>query len=232
MATAGESATLRGMELAAAQDFDVKVVALEPAGPGRRPDRRGEAGRGEAVRAPPRQVEARARDRQGYRAVGVPRPRAGVARAAGRLALGDRPLGTMTLRAAVAARAAAASPRVARPRPGRARRSPVRSYRRCGRSSPAHASTTDEEANRAVRALVDGAALDPAGVALRRARRARRVRGSTRPEPSPLPPARRSSARACPCDPSGRRSSEVVAPARRTEPRRALRLIPDTPALD
>jgi hypothetical protein len=173
---AGESATLRGMELAAAQDFDVKVVALEP---GRDPADDPTGFEAKLAAAKPyvlhrAQVEARrAADRgEGYRAVkafldGV--PESPERQDAWRWAIDH--FGTMTLRAAVpAARAAAASPRVARAG-DRAERDALAGVIAHPSLRPLLAELTpdhfDEEPNRALRAhLIDGTPLDPPGVAL------------------------------------------------------------------
>jgi DNA primase catalytic core len=173
---AGESATLRGMELAAAQEFDVRVVALEPG-----KDPADDPAGFEAKLAGAKsyvlhraQVEAaRADDRAaGYRAVkafldGV--PESPERQDAWRWAIDH--FGTMTLRAAVpAARAAAASPRVARAG-DRAERDALAGVLAHAALRPLLAELTpehfDEPANRALRAhLVGGAPLDPDGVAL------------------------------------------------------------------
>jgi DNA primase len=173
---AGESATLRGMELAAAQDFDVMVVALEA---GRDPadDPAGFEARLSGAKSyvlHRAQVEAaRADDRAGgYRSVkafldGV--PESPERQDAWRWAIDH--FGTMTLRAAVpAARAAAASPRVARAG-DRAERDALAGVLAHPGLRPLLSELTpehfDEPANRALRAhLVDGAPLDPDCVAL------------------------------------------------------------------
>ncbi len=173
---AGESATLRGMELAAAQDFDVRVVALEP---GRDPADDPAGFEAKLAAAKPyvvhrAQIEAlRADDRAaGYRAVkafldGI--PESPERQDAWRWAIDH--FGTMTLRAAVpAARAAAASPRVARAG-DRAERDALAGVVAHPSLRSLLASLTpehfDDEANRALRAhLVDGTPLDAAGVAL------------------------------------------------------------------
>jgi DNA primase catalytic core len=173
---AGESATLRGMELAAVQDFDVRVVALEP---GRDPadDPAGFetklAGAKSYVLHRAQVEAARADDRAaGYRVVkafldGV--PESPERQDAWRWAIDH--FGTMTLRAAVpAARAAAASPRVARAG-DRAERDALAGVLAHPALRPLLSELTpehfDEPANRALRAhLVDGVPLDLDGVAL------------------------------------------------------------------
>jgi len=173
---AGESAALRGMELAVAQGFDVKVVALEP---GKDPADDPSGFERQLTGAKPYAV---------YR-VQVEIKRAADAAAAHRTvkelldalpespdrqaawALATDKLGTMTLRAAVpAARAAAASPRVlgAADRHERDALAGVLAHpglrQLLAELTPEH---FHDARHRALRAhLVHGAALDEAGVAL------------------------------------------------------------------
>jgi DNA primase len=173
---AGESATLRGMELAAGQDFDVKVVALPP-GLDPADDPLGfeaRLGGAEPYVLYRTRIEAqRADDRSAaYRAVkafldGV--PESPDRQAAWRWAIDH--FGTMTLRAAVpAARAAAASPRVARAG-DRAEKDALAGVVAHPALRPLLAELTpdhfDDDTHRALRAhLVDGAPLGPDGIAV------------------------------------------------------------------
>jgi DNA primase len=173
---AGESATLRGMELAVGQGFDVKVVTLPPG-----IDPADVPGGFEAKLASSRpyvlyrtQVEAqRAEDRAaGHRAVKAfldSVPESPDRQAAWRWASDH--FGTMTLRPAVpAARAAAASPRVAQAGDRLERNALAgvvahESLRRLLAELPAE--HFHDASNRALRAhLVDGAPLDGETVAL------------------------------------------------------------------
>jgi DNA primase len=173
---AGESAALRGMELAVGHGFDVKVVALEP---GTDPADEPHAFEARLAAAKPYavyrvQVEiARASDltaaHRAVKAILDGLPESPDRQAAWALAT-DR-LGTMTLRAAVpAARAAAASPRLL-DAAGRHERDALAGVVAHPELRPLLAELTAEHfhdpAHRALRAhLVDGAPLDGVGVAL------------------------------------------------------------------
>ena len=112
---AGESAALRGMELAVKQGFDVKVVALPPGrGPGRRAGRlRGEAPGGEAVRPLPHAGRGPA----GRRPRGGPAGREGVPRRRARhRSTGGPPGAGRTTTSGCRSRSAAAAPRAPRRR--------------------------------------------------------------------------------------------------------------------